>query len=402
LIFAAELFARPDDLLFQLHARSSRLPQPKAGCDARHSRTALEALRREVLSAAAGATAGDGFVLKSEERVNVDVFEQNSAGVVYIANEAFNLETVGDQLKLGLDIKSTGTGWVYDEQGRIVTNFHVIKGASALVVRFIDGTLVPATVIGADAGSDIAVLQLKDLPKLTSMPLQPLLRGCSGTLKAGQEVFAMGFPFSLVYQTLTKGIISGLGRAIPSQADGRLIQGVIQTDAALNPGNSGGPLLNTDGKVIGMNTEILSPTGTSAGVGFAIPIDTISARVSSIIKYGYVKRPSLGIMLGQDGVARKIAGEDGVIVAGVGKASPAAKAGVRVADIVYRIGSAAVKSINDFFAELDEYQPGDTVGVSILRPESPNNKTLILKRIEVNATLEEASKQVEKSPFLKI
>jgi len=351
-------------------------------------RTALSASRREVLGSTAAALAGpDGFVLKSEEQQNVDLFQRNSQGVVYIANEALKLEQMGDQVQLGLMPKATGTGWVYDMEGHIVTNYHVIKEASALRIRFVSGNEIDATIIGADPGSDIAVLQVKVPPKRAAKILKPLTRGCSGTVKVGQEVFAIGNPFGLD-QTLTKGIISGIGRTLGSVADGRPLQGMIQTDAAINPGNSGGPLLNTDGNVIGMNTEIYSPVGASVGVGFAIPSDTISARVQSILKYGYVKRPSLGLLLGQDGVAKQISGQDGGIVAGLQRGGAAGKAGVQATDIIIQIDDKRVKGINDVYAALDAHEPGETVTVDILRPEGEAAEDLRFKKISFSIMLQ--------------
>jgi len=350
-------------------------------------RTKLAASRRDVLSAVGSslvATAED-FKLKPEEKEQVGLFERNSPGVVYITNEAFNLVQRGQQLAVDLQPKGTGTGWVFDTEGHIVTNYHVIKDANALQVRFIDGFEVQASVVGADPMSDVAVLQVSRPAK----KLQPLRRGCSGDLKIGQDVFAIGSPFGLD-QTLTKGIISGLGRTVPSQADGRPIQGAIQTDASINPGNSGGPLLNTDGNLIGMNTEIVSPSGASAGVGFAIPSDTITARVASILKYGYVKRPSLGLYLSQDGVAKLFGLEGGSVIAGVQKISAAGSAGVQAGDVITKIGDKRVKGANDIYAILDEYQPGDIVTVEVSRNESKDRETLNFKTLKFEVKLLEA------------
>jgi len=268
--------------------------------------------------------------------------------------------------------KGSGSGWVYDNQGHIVTNYHVIQGANALTVKFIEGTEVSAKVVGADPNTDVAVLQV-DFPKSRRAKLRPLERGESAPLSVGQEVYAIGNPFGLDH-TLTKGIVSGVGRTIMS-VGGRPIQGAIQTDASINPGNSGGPLLNSQGQVIGMNTVIISPTGASAGVGFAIPSDTVSARVASILKYGYVKRPSLGLYLGQDGIAKLLSGSDGGYIAGLQQVSAAQKAGILSGDIITQIDSRRVKRINDIYAALDEYEPGQTVTVKVLRPDV-NPRTL--------------------------
>lgn len=306
--------------------------------------------------------------LLPEERQTVSIFQQTTPGVVFITSEVFELEASASRMEIESVPKGSGSGWVYDEKGRIITNYHVIEGANSLLVKFIEGTEVRAKVIGADPGTDVAVLQV-DLPPAKQKLLLPLRRGDSTSLKVGQEVYAIGNPFGLDH-TLTKGIVSGVGRTIQS-VGGRPIQGAIQTDASINPGNSGGPLLNSRGQVIGMNTVIISPTGASAGVGFAIPSDTVTARVDNILKYGYVKRPSLGIYLGQDGLAQRVCGRDGGVIIGLQRKSAAAAAGLRQGDVMVQIEDRAVKRINDVFAELDEHQPGETVKITVLRPDDP-------------------------------
>lgn len=307
------------------------------------------------------------IALNSEEQQTVNLFQRNTPGVVFVTSEVLTLE---DPRSMEIDLvpSGSGSGWVFDTEGHIITNFHVIRDANALTVKFIDGTEVNAKVIGADPGSDVAVLQV-DLPPSKRAILKPLERGSSAPIRVGQEVFAIGNPFGLDH-TLTKGIVSGVGRTINS-VGGRPIQGAIQTDASINPGNSGGPLLDSRGKVIGMNTAIYSPSGASAGVGFAIPCDTVTARATSILKYGYVKRPSLGLYLGQDGLAQRLSGKNGGVVAGIQRVSAASKAGMRVGDIIAQIDQRPVKRINDIYAELDEHQPGDVVTVKVLRTEDP-------------------------------
>jgi len=306
-------------------------------------------------------------VLNGEEQLTVNLFERNNPGVVFITNEAFQIEAARDNaMRMELVPTGSGSGWVYDDDGHIVTNYHVIKDANVVTVRFIDGAEVKATVVGADPGSDVAVLKV-ELPKARRNLLTKLDRGESASLRVGQEVFAIGNPFGLDH-TLTKGIVSGVGRTIMS-IGGRPIQGAIQTDASINPGNSGGPLLNSAGKVVGMNTLIFSPSGASAGVGFAIPGDTVGARVASILKYGYVKRPSLGLYLGQDGITKRMANRDGALVAGVSRGSCSGAAGVRPGDILVSIDGAKIKRVNDVYKELDEREPGDTIKVRLLRPE---------------------------------
>mmetsp|Transcript_6463 Transcript_6463/g.16504 ORF Transcript_6463/g.16504 Transcript_6463/m.16504 type:complete len:471 (+) Transcript_6463:78-1490(+) len=304
-------------------------------------------------------------VLNAEERVTVSLFEQNTPGVVFITSEAFEMQGVNDQsMRMELVPQGSGSGWVFDLEGHIVTNYHVIQNSNALMVRFIDGTEVQAKVIGGDPMSDVAVLKV-ELPKGKPGLLRPLIKGDSSGLRVGQEVYAIGNPFGLDH-TLTKGVVSGVGRTIMSFG-GRPIQGAIQTDASINPGNSGGPLLNSAGKVIGMNTVIISPTGASAGVGFAIPSDTVSARVASILKFGYVKRPSLGLYLGGDGLAQRVVGRDGALVAGLQRGSAGGRSGLRVGDIITTVDSKPVKRVNDVFKALDEHEPGDVLKVQLLR-----------------------------------
>jgi len=230
--------------------------------------------------------------LSAEERATVGVFERNTPSVVYITNLR------AAQNRYTMDITNvpagTGSGFVWDEEGHVVTNFHVIKDASDLTVTLSDASVYPATVVGFDPDKDTAVLKVEAPAAELKRKLAPVTVGGSAGLVVGQQVFAIGNPFGLDH-TLTAGIISGLGREISSMS-GRPIAGVVQTDAAINPGNSGGPLLNRKGELIGVNTAILDPTGrgASSGVGFAIPVDTVKGIVDQIIRYGEVTRPVLG------------------------------------------------------------------------------------------------------------
>jgi len=222
--------------------------------------------------------------------------------------------------------------------------------------------------------------------------------GDSSGMRVGQEVYAIGNPFGLDH-SLTKGIVSGVGRTIMS-VGGRPIQGAIQTDASINPGNSGGPLLNSRGQVIGMNTVIFSPSGASAGVGFAIPSDTVQARVQSILKYGYVKRASIGVYLGQDGLAKSLAGKDGGIIVGLQDGSAAGSAGIRPGDIILTIDGRRTKRINDIYAEIDNHQPGETVEVGILRPagevtDGPGEAWSQVKPLLLKVDLKEAAQAAQ-------
>lgn len=311
-----------------------------------------------------------------EEQATVSLFERCTPGVVFITNEALGIESTTYEMK---EVpQGTGSGWIYDADGHIITNYHVIKGAQALKVRFIDGTEVPAGLVGADPGSDVAVLSVR-IPPGRSKLLRPLSRKESGQLFVGQDVYAIGNPFGLEH-TLTKGIVSGVGRTITS-IGGSPIQGAIQTDASINPGNSGGPLLDSQGRVIGMNTAIYSPSGASAGVGFAIPCDTVTARANLILNMAsqrgagqqrqpgtILRRPSLGLFLGQDGIARRLIGQDGAFVAGLSRGGGAGRAGIQRGDILIQIDGRRVRQVNDVYAVLDGHEPGDTVDIRLLRP----------------------------------
>jgi len=332
-------------------------------------------------------------MLNVEEQQTVDLFTKNTPGVVFLSTGVFQISDAA-RMQVEAVPKGTGTGWVYDDEGHIVTNFHVIENSNVVTVKFIEGTEVQAKVVGADPGSDVAVLQVNLPPKRQKL-LRPLTRGESASLRVGQEVLAIGNPFGLDH-TLTKGIISGVNRTIMS-IGGRPIQGAIQTDASINPGNSGGPLLNSRGQVIGMNTVIISPTGASAGVGFAIPSDTVAARVASILKYGYVKRPSLGLYLGQDGLAEAFSGKPGVVVSGLQSGGAAVQGGVRPGDILQQINGRRIKRVNDIFAELDEHQPGERVKVKLLRPDRPEElgepgANITFSEVVLDIILKEASK----------
>lgn len=332
--------------------------------------------------------------LNPEESVTVDLFQKSTPGVVFVTNEVFKLANT-QKMEVEAVPTGTGSGWVFDNEGHIITNYHVIEKASFVTVKFIEGTEVVAKVIGADEYSDVAVLQV-DLPAQRKAMLRPLQRGTSAGLRVGQEVYAIGNPFGLDH-TLTKGIVSGVGRTIQS-VGGRPIQGAIQTDASINPGNSGGPLLNSRGQVIGMNTAIFSPSGASAGIGFAIPSDTVSARVNSILKFGYVKRAGLGLYLGQDGLAQRLSGRPGGVVAGLQKNSAAGEAGVKPGDILEVIDGRRIKTVNDIYAALDEHQPGDVVKVKLLRPDKPDELGLpesdvTFREVPLEITLKEVQKQ---------
>jgi S1-C subfamily serine protease len=270
----------------------------------------------------------------------------------------------------------SGTGFVWDQEGHIVTNFHVVQqqvedDRFSLEVILSDQSSWPAQVIGHEPDKDLAVLRIKAPPE----KLRPLKLGTSDGLRVGQRVLAIGNPFGLD-QTLTTGVISGLGREIEG-VSGRTIQGVIQTDAAINPGNSGGPLLDSSGRLIGVNTAIYSPSGAYAGVGFAVPADEINRVVPQLIEFGRVIRPVLGITLADDAIVRRLGGE-GALVINVQPGSGAEKAGilpttrdnrgrVSLGDVIIRVDEKDIADTNDLFTALDRRAIGETVKLTIIR-----------------------------------
>jgi S1-C subfamily serine protease len=310
--------------------------------------------------------------LGADEEATINVFENASKSVVHITS----IESHRDRFNMDvMDIpQGTGTGFVWDDAGHIVTNFHVIQQGNTSKVTLGDGSVFEAKIVGAAPDKDLAVLRIED-PAVKGK-LRPLSVGASSGLRVGQKVLAIGNPFGFD-QTLTTGVISGLGREIKS-VTGRPIYDVIQTDAAINPGNSGGPLLDSHGNLIGVNTAIYSPSGAYAGIGFAVPVDTVNSIVPQIIKTrGKLARPGLGIAIGTDQFAQKY-GVQGVIVMNVQAGSAADKAGlqgmqrdasgrVALGDVIVELDGTPVTSQNDLFKTLDRHQVGDTVKMKVKR-----------------------------------
>jgi len=244
---------------------------------------------RKLYSASTPRTVEPRGNLMEVERTSIELFQRVAPSVVLVVAR----HAAGEQMQPeaeGGSGAATGTGFVWDAAGHIVTNDHVVQGSDRVAVRFASGQVIQAKVTGTAPNYDLAVLQLDSTRGLPP----PIPVGTSADLKVGQWVFAIGNPFGLD-QSLTTGIISALKRRLPTQS-GREIGDVIQTDAAINPGNSGGPLLDSAGRVIGVNTAILSPSGTSAGIGFAIPIDVVNRVVPELIGKGYVPTPGIGIV----------------------------------------------------------------------------------------------------------
>jgi S1-C subfamily serine protease len=310
--------------------------------------------------------------LAADEQSTIELFRRCSPSVVYITNLAVRRDAFGfDVTTLP---QGTGTGFVWDAGGYVVTNFHVIENAQAAEVTLQDHSSWRAQLVGVEADKDIAVLKI-EAPRER---LTPLAVGRSSDLQVGQKVFAIGNPFGLD-QTLTTGVISALRRQIRS-VTGRPIQDVIQTDAAINPGNSGGPLLDSAGRLIGVNTAIYSPNGNaSVGIGFAVPVDTVNRIVPQIMRHGRVVRPGLGVVLADDALATRL-GVEGALILQVGAGSAAERAGLRptqrddygrvfLGDAIVSVDGQPVRSSDDVRLRLDDLAVGDTVTLGIRRGE---------------------------------
>ena len=303
--------------------------------------------------------------LDPEERNNVMVYATVNKSVVNITTES---ET------------GTGSGFVIDKQGHLLTNYHVIQGAGAVRVTLFDGSNHAAKLVGQDASNDVAVLQIR----APADKLFPVTFGDSSRVMVGQKIMALGNPFGLE-RTLTSGIVSSLDRSLKAK-NGRMIKGIIQTDAAVNPGNSGGPLLNSRGQVIGMNTAIISQVGQSAGISFAVPINAITRILRPLIENGRVIRADLGISV--------YATDDGLLVMAVVDGGPAEQAGIQPAqikeerlglgyvrrfvdtdsaDLIVGIEHRRVKTVDELLTEVEKHQPGDVIRVTVIRGGQPTD-----------------------------
>ncbi|MBI4290234.1 MAG: trypsin-like peptidase domain-containing protein [Betaproteobacteria bacterium] len=310
--------------------------------------------------------------LAADEKATIELFEKSRDSVVFISTQARvrdfwtrNVFTVP---------RGTGSGFIWDDAGHVVTNFHVIEGASEATVKLSDGRDYRAGLVGVSPAHDIAVLRIG--VGFKRPPPVPL--GTSAELKVGQKVFAIGNPFGLDW-TLTTGIVSALDRTLGSES-GVSIEHLIQTDAAINPGNSGGPLLDSAGRLIGINTAIYSPSGASAGIGFAVPVDTVNRVVPQVIRHGKYLRPGLGIEVDEE-LNRRLTSllkVEGVVVLRVAPGSAAAKAGLKGAsigrdgsvvpgDIIVAVEGKPVDSVGKLLSRLDDFKIGDTVRLSVIR-----------------------------------
>jgi S1-C subfamily serine protease len=324
-----------------------------------------------------------------EEQVNISVYDNVNRSVVNITTRAMRSDL------MFLDVTPTegsGSGSVYDTQGHILTNYHVVEGAQQVYVTLANGQSYSANLVGQDSSNDIAVLKI-DAP---AGELIPITLGDSNNLRVGQKIFAIGNPFGLE-RTLTVGIISSLNRTLRSRNE-RTIKSIIQIDAALNRGNSGGPLLNSRSELVGMNTAIASRTGENTGVGFSIPVNTIKRVVPQLIERGHVTRPDLGI-------ARVYQTDEGLLIAATTPDGPADRAGLQgfrlvrersrrgpyvfertridqsTADLIVGIDGVLVRTVDDLLSVVEQRQPGDRVIITVRRDRQP---------IEIPVTLGES------------
>lgn len=318
-------------------------------------------------------------VVSTSEEVTVSLFEEAAPSVVFITTTAVREDYWSRNV---YEIPAgTGSGFVWNEEGYIVTNYHVIRDAYKAKVTLSDQTTWDAEVVGIEPRKDLAVLKIK-----TNSNLKPIPIGTSHNLKVGQSVFAIGNPFGLD-QTLTTGIISALGREIESVAQ-IPIRDVIQTDAAINPGNCGGPLLDISGRLIGVSTAIYSPSGAYAGIGFSVPVDVVNWVVPDLIKYGKVVRPVLGIELVQQQMIDRM-NLKGALVLDVTPGSGAEKGGLKptrrsltgelvIGDLIVEINSEAIESNNDLLLTVEKYKPGQQIKVKVKRGEQTHDLTITL------------------------
>ncbi len=310
--------------------------------------------------------------LAEDEKSTIALFENSRDSVVFITTRQRVMDAWTRNI---FSVPSgTGSGFIWDDNGHIITNLHVIKGASEATVRLADGRDYKAALVGASPAHDIAVLKIGiGFQRPAPVPL-----GSSHDLKVGQKVFAIGNPFGLDW-TLTTGIVSALDRSLPG-GDGRTIDNLIQTDAAINPGNSGGPLLDSAGRLIGINTAIYSPSGASAGIGFSVPVDTVNRVVPQIISRGKYIRPAMGITVDgklNDRLAERLK-VSGVIILSISPGSAADSAGLKGAtitpegniipnDIIVALDKKPIDSVDKLLARIDAYRVGDTIQITVLR-----------------------------------
>ncbi|MBT5684324.1 MAG: trypsin-like serine protease [Gammaproteobacteria bacterium] len=334
----------------------------------------VSATNKENPTASATAETTPAF-LTNDEQNNISVFKSASPSVVFVTNTQLRRQ------RFSLNVmeipRGSGTGFIWDESGLIVTNFHVVQGANKITIELQSNKSYQATVVGSAPEKDIALLKI-DAP---NEDLQPLPLGDSASLAVGRKVLAIGNPFALD-TTLTVGVVSALNREIKSITN-RTIKNVIQTDAAINPGNSGGPLLNSNGQLVGVNTAIYSPTGASAGIGFAIPVNAVKVIIPQLIEHGKLIRPVLGIEPLTDYWTRRLRVK-GVAILSVREGLPAANAGmvgvredrrgkIHLGDVIIAINGQNVINEDSLLNQLEHFSPGDTVKITTLKDEKIHN-----------------------------
>jgi S1-C subfamily serine protease len=311
--------------------------------------------------------------LAQDEKTTIELFREASPSVVFIttthAKSSKALPQKGTSTTKG---KGQGTGIIWDRDGHILTNFHVVRDeSSSWTVTLADHSSWPASLVGASRSQDLAVLRIFAPPPR----LSPISIGTSQNLQVGQKVFAIGNPFGFD-QTLSTGVISALGRIIKPTANAE-ITGAIQTDAPINPGNSGGPLLDSAGLLIGVNTALFSPNGFYAGIGFAIPVDTVNLIVTELIQSGRIRRPALGVNVSPGNLEEEF-GLKGVMILNISKGGAAEKAGLLpfhwnesghliLGDLLIAINDKGISNITDLYRLLGHHRVGETVQVTVLR-----------------------------------
>ena len=305
-----------------------------------------------------------------DEANTTEVFQRASPAVVFVTSSELRRQRFTRNIT---EIpRGAGSGFVWDAQsGLVVTNYHVVSGADRLTITLADEQAFQAEVVGLAPERDLAVLRIIDPPgNLTELPV-----GDSSELSVGRKVMAIGNPFGLD-TTLTVGVVSALDREIQSPSN-RTIRGVIQTDAAINPGNSGGPLLNSLGQLVGVNTAIFSPSGGSAGIGFAIPVNTVSEVIPQLIAFGKIMRPVLGVELASDRWLRRYR-VDGVPIVRTYRGFPAENAGmvgarrgsrgeIILGDVIVEIEGERVANNDEFLSAMEKHRVGDTIDIVTTR-----------------------------------
>ncbi len=355
------------------------------------------------VSAQAPATDGEKSWLLQDEKNTIEIFNKEADAVVFVNTTARVRDFFSRDV---FEVPAgAGTGFVWDQKGHIITNYHVIEAAASNTVKVTlkDGRTLEAKIIGKEPRRDIAVLKIKDTKNIPTGFIDRLAD--SSKLQVGQKTIAIGNPFELSH-TLTTGVVSALGRSVPSPLEGIMNRDMIQTDAAINPGNSGGPLMDSRGYLIGMNTSIYSQSGSSAGVGFAVPVNTIKRVVEQIIKYGKVKQPGLGIVplpeqyypyLGLCGDSPFRRGSTkcdskGLVIRDIIPRAGADKAGLRgiklhedtveMGDIITSVDGKPVKDLDDLLSILETKNAGESVKVDYLRKKSKQSTTVTLENLQ--------------------